>query len=1028
MFRGFLQNHVLANLTFVLVLIIGITSYLLLPRQQDPTINFNWIQITTFFPGASAEDVEKRITNPLEDAIRQVQDIRFVNSSSREAISSILVRFNEISERQFDKRVADLRREIQNKERELPEDATSPGILEVTTSNGFPTAQVVVSGPAFDENLRVQARNVRKQLERLEGISQVYAYGFTEPELHVNFIPERLQALGITPIQVADVIQANFRDVAAGNIDIGRQSWLVRLIGTSQDPAYLAELPILTPDGEIKLGSIASIERGRDEAKRLVSYNNRPSILLPVFKTPEANTLELVERVKQYTEARNQLKNATGVEVVLVDDQTEMTRNALRVMQTNSLLGLTMVLVVTWIFLGLKIAFFTSIAIPFILCGTFWVLFSIGQTLNVVVLLGIVISLGMLVDDAVVVVEAIYYRLQRGAETIQASIDALREVFAPVTTSVLTTMSAFLPLMLLPGILGKFMFVVPFVVTVALAISLIEAYWMLPAHIIAAKVRLDKPSPSQQRRTRFLHKIRLKYTRLLIKTMRYPQRVLGIALLLFVLSILSVAAGLVKFDFFASDPLRLFYVNVQMPAGTPLAETLKKTVEIEQEVRKGLKDEELRSVVSYSGLLFTETEPLFGDRFGQVVISLKPQHKDMRSVSAIIEAMRDKIESTPGPETVSFLRLAGGPPTTLPITIKVRGDDFDEIRAATETLQQLMQETPGVKDIKVDDSPGQKELLLRLRQDAIREAGLDPLTVIRITRLYTDGELVASTRAEGEELDVRVRVRPRTLQAVDELLREPVALPSGDTIPLGELVDATRTTGFEQIRHYNFRRSIEVSADIDRGVTDTVGANEAILAAWQEVRTQHPNIDLDTAGLIDDIFESIGAMGQLFLFGLLLIYLILGTQFRSYFQPLLILSTVPLAITGVILSMLLNRTSLSLYTLYGIVALAGIAVNAAIVLISTANAKIRDGMSVLHATIFAARRRVVPILITSLTTIAGLFSLAVGLGGYSLLWGPMASSIVWGLSFSTLLTLFVVPALYQFFMRFSEKRRTTGGG
>lgn len=1027
MFQRFLQNHVLANIAFVLVLVVGTMAYLSLPRQQDPTVNFNWIQVTTFMPGASAEDIEQRITDPLEEAIRRVQDIRFVNSSSRESISSILIRFNEIDERTFDKRVADLRREIQNKERELPEDVESPYIVEITTANGFPSAMLVVSGPANDENLRLQARNVMKDLEFLKGVDQVLDTGLHKPELQVNFIPERLQGLGITPTDIVDTIRANFRDVAAGNADIGQERWLIRVIGTTSDPAVLAALPVLTPAGEIRLDSIAEVERGRAEAERLVSFNGKPAVLLSVTKTGEANTLKLVDSIKAYIRDRARYTPKTGVEVVLIDDQTQTTRSALRVMQTNALLGLFMVMLVTWAFLGIKIAFFTSIAIPFILCGTFWVLQSAGQTLNVVVLLGIVISLGMLVDDAVVVVEAIYYRLQRGADALSATMAALKEVFAPVTTSVMTTIAAFLPLMLLPGILGKFMYVVPFVVTVALCISLVEAYWMLPAHIIAGNVRFNKASTVHDTRVRLLHRLRVQYTRLLVKAMRYPWRILGTAVFLFILSIIAMAAGLIKTNFFAADPLRIFYINVEMAAGTPLQTTLDKVVEVESQVRANLLMEEMRSIVSYSGIMFTETEPFFGDRYGQVVISLNPHRNSMRSVPEMIEALRKPVLAVTGTQNTSFLRLDGGPPTTAPITIKVRGDSFEEIRSATQTLRTIMQQTPGVKDIKIDDSPGRQQLSLRLKHDALRAADLDAMTVTRTLQLYVDGEIATSLQHQGEELDVRVRAKPGNLHALDAVLRQTVALPGGDSIPLGELVYQDRNIGMDRIRHYNFRRSIEVSADVDTDITDTVTANQAILNAWKDLGRQHPNISLDTSGVLDDIYESLGSMGRLFLFGLLLIYLILGTQFRSYFQPLIILSTVPLAFTGVAIGLLINRNALSLYTLYGVVALAGIAVNSAIVLISAANTRLNAGMSVLHAALYAARRRVVPIIITSLTTIAGLISLAAGLGGYSLLWGPMAASIVWGLSFSTLLTLFVIPVLYEFFMRLAHRRKTRRG-
>jgi multidrug efflux pump subunit AcrB len=415
--------------------------------------------------------------------------------------------------------------------------------------------------------------------------------------------------------------------------------------------------------------------------------------------------------------------------------------------------------------------------------------------------------------------------------------------------------------------------------------------------------------------------------------------------------------------------------------------------------------------------MFTETAPLLGDQYGQILVGLNPLQPGLRSVEAMIEAMREQVLATPGPAQISFLRLAGGPPVAKPIDIKVRGDAYPEIRAAADALRAILAGIEGVRDIEDDANQGQYELVLTLDQDAINRAGLNPLEVSRTVQLLGDGLIVADMRDAGEKLEVRVRGPQQVRDDIAELLDFRLALPDGGSIPLAELVQQRRQEGLGNIRHYNFRRAITVQADLDDAVIDTVTANQRLLAAWEQRQAQFPNIDLDFTGELDDIQESLDSIGLLFVFGVGLMYLILGTQFRSYWQPFMILSTLFMAFTGVVLGLLLTGNPMSLYTLYGVVALAGIAVNAAIVLISAANQRLEAGMSVLHATLYAARRRVIPILITSLTTIAGLFSLATGLGGKSLIWGPVATAIVWGLGFSTLLTLVVIPLLYRIFMQ-----------
>ncbi len=1017
------RNHVLANLTFVLVLVVGVLAYGMMPRQQDPTVNFNWIVITAVFPGASAADIEKRVTDPLEDAIRKVADVKFVSSTSREGVSSILARFEDIDGATFDKRVTDLRREIQNKQDELPPEVDDPLILELTTANAFPTATVAVVGQSDDENLRYQAYNIQKDLERLKGVDRIDALGLDDPELQVRFYPDRLEALGVSPLALADTVAGAFRDVAAGSVRIGSEDWLVRLVGTDSAPGYLARLPVLGAQGEVPLSAVADVVRAREDSTEEVSFAGRPAVSMAVMKEGETNILDLLDRIKDYIAEKNRLSAQTGVKMVLIDDQTVPTRKAISVMQTNAVFGLVFVLLVTWFFLGLRVSLLVTIGIPFILAGTFAVLAATGETLNVTVLLGIVISLGMLVDDAVVVVEAIYYRVQRGQEVLSAALDGLREVFAPVTTAVLTTMAAFLPLMLLPGILGDFMRVIPFVVTTALAISLIEAYWMLPAHVTAMRLNLDRPNRLQRRRHALIHRVQIRYTRLLLRVMRYPKSTLGVLLALFLAALAVAGSGLIKKDFFASDPLRLFYVNVQMPPTTPLDRTLDKVREVEAKVRAHMRDGEARAIVSYAGMMFTDTAPMVGDHYGQVLVGLNPRTGDMREVDEVVAAMRRDVVATPGPVNISFLRLSGGPPTAKPISVKVRGDDFGEIRAAAARLKGILRDIPGVVDISDDASRGRMELVLHMDYDAVRRAGLAPAQVSRALRLLVDGEVAASIQNQGQELDVRVRARPGTLQDTAVLMDQTLPTADGRNVPLRELFRQETVEGIGNIRHYNFRRTITVEAELDKDRIDTVQANRRIVQAWDKAAKDFPNVALDFSGALDDIKESIDAMAALFVFGIGLMYLILGTQFRSYFQPLMILATVPMALTGVVAGILITGNPLSLFTMYGAVALAGIAVNSAIVLISAANDRLASGMSLLHATVYAARRRVIPILITSLTTIAGLMSLATGLGGRSLAWGPVATAIVWGLAFSTALTLFMVPVLYRLSMSRAARRR-----
>jgi multidrug efflux pump subunit AcrB len=388
----------------------------------------------------------------------------------------------------------------------------------------------------------------------------------------------------------------------------------------------------------------------------------------------------------------------------------------------------------------------------------------------------------------------------------------------------------------------------------------------------------------------------------------------------------------------------------------------------------------------------------------------------MRTTDQIVDAMRQDIEAMQLGGRITFYILTGGPPAQKPVKVRLRGDDYNQLRRATDALKDAAARIPGLHSLTDDDLQGRRELVLRVNADAARAAGLDPAQVARLVRLHTEGEMVAEARDRGDKIEVRVRGPERNLDDIQAALADPVALASGGVTTLDNLTDSEAKVAKGVLKRYDLRRAITIEAELDQAKTDTLTANDILKAEWRKMAPQFPGVTPDYSGELDDIQESLDSMLSLFLLGLGLIYLILAAQFRSYWQPLMILATVPMAFTGVAVGLVLSGNPLSLYSLYGVIALTGIAVNSAIVLIDAANDRRRSGMPALHAALYAARRRVIPILITTTTTIGGLLSLALGLGGKSLIWGPVASSIVWGLTVSTALTLFVIPLLYRLFM------------
>jgi multidrug efflux pump subunit AcrB len=1013
-YAALIGNAPLANLLFLLVLVVGVVSYLVMPRARDPEINFNWVNVWAVFPGASAEDVARKVTEPLEEAIRSVADIRFVVSSSREGLASILVRFHRVDQETFARRVEEIRREVLNKANDLPEGVKTPKVMEITTSNGFPTAMIALYGPVGGEAMRSEAERLKRALERLPGVDRALVFGFREPELQIRFDPFLWAAAGLPATAVADQLRGWLRDLAAGRVAIASDEWLVRVSGERIDGETLAQLPVVV-SGEgvpalVPLAAVAEVREGAERPRQLVRYQDQPALLVSITKKGDANTLSLLVTLNQFIAEQNPVLAPLGLRLALVDDQTPATRAAITVMEKNALAGFALVLAIVGFFLGWRLGILVALGMVFALAGTFALLAAQGETLNLTVLLGVVIALGMLVDDAVVIVEAIHSRIAQGVATQRAVFAGVAEVAAPVASSVLTTIAAFLPLMLLPGILGDFLRIVPLVVTVALLVSLIEAYWLLPAHILDWRHAFDAPRGRlAQWRDRFQQRLRNGYGRLLVRALRAPWQTTALLVLAFAAAIALVAGGWVRVQFFAFETIRLFYIHADLPVGTPLETTLAVADRMRTAVETRLSAAELRAAVATAGVKFTDTEPLYADHHAQVIVSLQPREETGRTTEEVIEALRAEVEAAARPYRATFLIVKGGPPAQRPVSLKVRSENDREREAVVALVKGWLAEIPGVRDVTDDRVVGRPTIELRWRPEQLAAVGLDPVTATRTVALLADGEYLAETRRGGETWRVLLQAQPQPLAVPEAWLALPILTPKGGAVPLEQLAEVTVRESAGVVRRYQYTRSVTVEAEIDREVAETRAVNAALLARWQQVAPRYPSVTLDFTGELDDIKESLSALQKIFLLGVGLIYLILATQFRSYLQPLIILVTVPLAFTGVVYGLALSRLPLSLYTMYGVVALTGIAVNSAIALVAAYNDRRRAGMGVIHAVVYSARRRLLPILITSGTTIGGLLSLATGFAGHSLLWGPVATSIVWGLGVATVLTLFVVP-------------------
>lgn len=1014
-----LRSHGLADLVLAVVLVLGAWSYFAMPRAQYPEVQLNWVAVAVLWPGASAQDVERDITLPLEAAARRVADVRFVAATSRDHVATLLVRFDNIDPGRFERRLAALDREIRQASAQFPKEARPPQVIELTSSNFFPTAMVVVTGEAADGRVCRLAEATRDQLERLPGVARVWSYGLRARELAVGFDPVALEQHRVSLEDLTRAVAEQSRSLPAGMADVGGRRYALRVQGLNANPDFLAELPIATADGRlVPLAELAQVTHGVSPPRELISLDGQPAVLLSVTKREQVNTLQLTDAVRDLVDRTNARFDAPVL--TLLDDQSAQTREAIGVMEANALFGLCVVLLVTWFFLGHRLAVLTSLGVPFALAGMFLALHLMGHTLNVSVLLGVAIVLGIPLDDAVVVAEAIRLRLAAGMDRVAAVSAALKEVARPVTASIFATCLAFAPLLLLPGLLGRFMFVTPLVVILTLICSLAASLWILPRHAVA----WGGTALRRGWRDRFARALRHRYGRGLLWAMRHPLPVLALFNAVFLVAGAAIALEWVKPRWFASDPLRVFNVNVQMPPATSLDTTLAAAQQLEQAARTVARPGELVATLASAGLQFTPSELVIGEQMGQVTISLAAESVSGRGVADYVAALRPALAAS-GAESISVQVLSADLPMLSSLALRLTGAPLERLAQAARDLRLALADVEGFTDLRDDTGFAQPRLTLRVDAVAAARADLDPFKLAALVRLHFEGVSVGRIDDGEDSLDVVVRGRRVDDMQALRWLERPWRLPDGRVIEPGTLFKVHMESTPGELRRVDGQRAVTLHAGFDQDRLTARQAVNAVEAAWTELAPRHVGVELRQGGELEDVKASLNDLLAFLALGFLLMYGLLVVQFGRVVLPVVILATAPMALAGVALGLLISGAPLTLYTLYGCVALSGVAVNASIVLAAAGEDRLARGQAPMAAAFNAARRRLVPIIITTMTVIGGLVSLAFGWGGDSLLWGPLASSIIWGLAVATPLTLFATPLMHGWLMR---QRLARNGG
>jgi len=1007
------ENPVLVNILMAMIIIVGIFAFLELPRELISEVKFNWVMIIVPYPGASSEEVEQLVVIPIEEEIQDVPDITEIVSTSSEGSGFIMAKFGTIDDELFRIRKLDIQSEVE-KVPNLPDDTGKDMIIkEFDTTEMIPIITMNLSGPLSELDIRRLAVDIKSQVLKISGVAKADLVGAHERQVWVEVDPNKLEAHNVSADMVSYALSMANRNVPAGKIMAGPEELLLRTMGRFQNADRVGKVIVRSTLGGdvLTVGDLAKITDGFEEKRTEAHLNGEKAVSINITKRSKASTTDITDQIKILTKELES-KLPAGAKITLTGDTSIQINETMNILRNNAAMGMVLILIFLFLAIGARNALFVALGIPVTFLSTFVFMYYTGNSINGNSLFGLILVIGVVVDDAIIIIENCYRHYQMGKSLKEAAIEGAHEVAFPVIAATLTTVAAFLPLMLMPGIMGKFMRLIPIVVCLVLAASMVEAFVILPSHFAEWTSKKTKPLATPS----WLLKIQNSYKKTLALLLKNRKKVVVGMFILFICSFAIIP--LVGLELFGSEEINNFQVFVETPTGTSLEVTNNVIMRVEIEAGK-LPEEEVVAIQGLSGLMRTESDWIFANNVGEVMIELVTKKQGRRELDEIISDLRRKLNNIPGIEKLSLQKLSGGPPAGRPVDMRVLGRDFDKLVEITGKLKDYMSAIPGVVDIQDNWKSTKREIRVVVDEPAAVYYGLDLAKIASFVRTAFEGQVSTTYREGNDEVEVLVRYPrefERSIESIDRLKIPGNSADGGIVwIPFLSVAKLEITDAWPKIERLDQERYIAVFADIDpEHSNELVEINEKIMAYWKNILSkQYPGYYIDSGGEFKEFEESFSSLKQLFMVGIFLVFVILGGQFKSFIQPFIILFTIPFAFIGSMIGLLIAGNPFSIVVMYGMVALAGVAVNDAIVMVDFINNARKKGADAISSLIESGTLRLRPILLTTITTVGGLLPTALGLGGRSESWAPLANVIVFGMLASTGMTLFIIPCVYR---------------
>jgi len=1017
------KNSVLVNLMMMVIFIVGLITLADIPKEEMPAIEFGSFMITVSYRGVSPEEIEKQIVKKIEDEISDIQDIDYISSTSSEGRATINIRMEPDAD--IDKAWDELMTEME-KVKDLPADADDPYILRMNMREINEICTIALGGDYDDNTLRELADDFKDELLETEYISKVDIAGTRERQIWLESNLQKLSQYGLTLDDISTAINSRNINAPGGSIKVGTAEFLIRTLGEFQEIEAITDLPVkMDEQGRaIRIGDVSVVKDTLEEASTISKLNGEKAVTLEVFKKAKGNIISVMKNVrKKATEFESRIE---GLSIEVRNDGSINVKNSINNLGGNAIQGIILVFIIMWFFMGWRNALFAAWGIPFSVLMTLILMNYFDVTLNNLSLFGMILVLGMLVDDAIIVLENIHRYREMGFEIKEAVIKGTKEITWPVIAAVTTTIAAFAPMLLMEGMMGKFMRTFPIVVSLALLTSLFECLVILPSHVADLSGRKEEPHQNK-----YYDKVIIKYRKMIKWALKHRYITISSVIFAFLLAGYTLMfSGLVKFEFFPRRKAQTLVLNLQAPTGTNLKKTEELTSGIEKFIMNIPEKSDIEAVVSTIGQYSEGRRNVVDTRNANIKIDLIELDNLKYSHDEIKNRIRKHLDTLPGLYTYKFVEgQRGGAPVGGDIEIRIKGDNLTRLEDIGDYVISVVEGIPGTTDLETSFAAGKKEIKIIPRHDRMALHGLTVQKISRLVATASYGSKVSVYRgATTDEFDIVLRVRDDQINDLDDLENLQIRNSKGSLVQLKDIADLVISSGYSQIEHRDRKRQITVTGSVttfeENGVKkvrtadevtallrgDNLKGDDGLLANFTQ---RFPGYQIEFGGAAEEQSKTNKSLIVAFMIALLLVYTILAAQFKSYVQPFIVMFTIPFGFIGVIFGLLVTRLPFSMNTMISVVALSGVVVNDALVLVDFVNIQRSQGIDRWNSLINAGAIRLRPIILTTVTTIFGFMPIILSNSSATSDWKPMAVSIAFGLAFSTVLTLFVIPVIYS---------------